>query len=131
MTISLTSGAGLSEAERLRYSRQIIVPGIGLEGQARLKHASALVVGIGGLGSPAALYLAAAGIGRLGIADPDSVEASNLQRQILHFTSDIGTAKVESAGRKLADVNPFLKIDILRDDVKAANAWKYDIEFVP
>jgi len=115
-------GPGLSEAERLRYARQIIVPGIGLDGQSKLKGAGALIVGAGGLGSPAALYLAAAGIGRLGIADPDIVEASNLQRQILHFTSDIGRTKVESARRKLADINPFLKIDVLGEPVKAANA---------
>jgi adenylyltransferase/sulfurtransferase len=113
---------GLSEAERLRYARQIIVPGVGLDGQARLKEAGVLIVGAGGLGSPTALYLAAAGIGRLGMADPDVVEASNLQRQILHFTSDIGRTKVESARRKLADINPFLEIDILGEPVKAANA---------
>jgi len=122
---------GLSEDERLRYARQIIVPGIGLDGQAKLKGAGALIVGAGGLGSPAALYLAAAGIGRLGIADPDIVEASNLQRQILHFTSDIGKAKVESARGKLADINPFLRIDIFGEPLKAANALRivkdYDV----
>ena len=112
----------LSEAERLRYARQIIVPGIGLDGQAKLKDAGALIVGAGGLGSPAALYMAAAGIGRLGIADPDIVEASNLQRQVLHFTSDIGKTKVESARRKLADINPFLRINIFGEPLKAANA---------
>lgn len=113
---------GLSEGERLRYARQIIVPGIGLEGQAKLKDAGVLIVGAGGLGSAAALYLAAAGIGRLGIADPDIVEASNLQRQILHFTSDIGKAKVESARGKLADINPWLRIDIFGELLKAGNA---------
>jgi adenylyltransferase/sulfurtransferase len=126
------SGSGaLSDAERLRFARQIIVPGIGLEGQIRLKKASVLIVGAGGLGSPAALYLAAAGVGRLGIADPDVVDVSNLQRQIIHFTSDIGTTKVESARRKLADINPFLRIDIFDEPLKAANALElvrgYDV----
>lgn len=123
--------AALTDDEWARYARQIVVPEIGREGQARLKNASALVVGAGGLGCPAALYLAASGIGRLGIIDPDTVEASNLQRQILHFTSDIGKAKVESARVKLIDVNPFLEIDAFTEPLKAANALRivkdYDV----
>jgi len=118
----LHGAAGLSEAERLRYARQIIVPGIGLEGQVKLKKAAALIVGAGGLGSPAALYMAAVGIGRLGIIDHDIVEASNLQRQILHFTSDMGKTKVESARAKLVDINPFLEVDAFIEPLKAANA---------
>lgn len=123
--------ADLSGAELLRYARQIIVPGIGLEGQVKLKKTAALIVGAGGLGSPAALYLAAVGIGRLGIIDHDIVEASNLQRQILHFTSDMGKTKVESARAKLVDINPFLEVDAFVEPLKAANALRivknYDV----
>jgi molybdopterin-synthase adenylyltransferase len=89
-----------------RYSRQIMVPDIGGKGQIHLRQARVLVIGAGGLGSPAAYYLAAAGIGTLGIIDPDKVELSNLQRQILHGSSDIGRPKVESAKNKLNDLNP-------------------------
>lgn len=123
--------AALSEAERQRYARQMIVPGIGLEGQVKLKQAAVLVVGAGGLGNPAALYLAAAGIGRLGIADPDVVEVSNLQRQILHFSSDVGRPKVASAQEKLADINPFVKIETFPESIEHANVLRiinnYDV----
>src|ERR1044071_2229930 len=99
MTIRLT-------AEQIeRYSRQIMVPDISGKGQIRLREARVLVIGAGGLGSPAAFYLAAAGIGKLGLIDPDRVELSNLQRQILHSTEEIGTAKVESARGKLGHLN--------------------------
>jgi len=122
---------GLSEDERQIYARQIIVPEIGIEGQAKLKNASVLIVGAGGLGSPAALYLAAAGVGRLGIADPDVVDESNLQRQIIHFTSDIGKKKVDSARGKLLDINPRIVIDVFPELLKAANAMEivedYDV----
>ena len=93
-----------------RYSRQIMVPDIGGKGQIHLRQARVLVVGAGGLGSPAAFYLAAAGVGTLGIVDPDKVELSNLQRQILHSTADIGRPKVESAQAKLNDLNPDVEI---------------------
>lgn len=93
-----------------RYSRQIMVPDIGGKGQLRLRQGRVLVIGAGGLGSPAALYLAAAGVGAIGIVDPDKVELSNLQRQILHATADIGRQKVESAKTKLNELNPDVEI---------------------
>ena len=123
--------SALSKDERIRFARQIIVPEIGIEGQAKLKNASVFIVGAGGLGSPVALYLAAAGIGRIGIADPDVVDESNLQRQIIHFTSDIGKKKVDSARRKLLDINPRIVIDVFPERLKAANAMEivkdYDV----
>ena len=93
-----------------RYSRQIMVPDIGGKGQLRLRQARVLVVGAGGLGSPAAFYLASAGIGTLGLVDPERVELSNLQRQILHTMADIGRHKVESAKEKLSALNPDVEI---------------------
>jgi adenylyltransferase/sulfurtransferase len=93
-----------------RYSRQIMVPDIGGKGQIHLRQAGVLIIGAGGLGSPAAFYLAAAGVGTLGIVDPDRVELSNLQRQILHATGDIGRAKVESAREKITELNPDVEI---------------------
>jgi adenylyltransferase/sulfurtransferase len=104
MTVRLTT----EQIER--YSRQIMVPDIGGNGQIHLREARVLVIGAGGLGSPAAFYLTAAGIGTLGIIDPDKVELSNLQRQILHTTADIGRPKVQSAQSKLRDLNPDVEI---------------------
>lgn len=95
-----------SDDQLLRYSRQIMLPSFGIEGQQRLAEAKVLIIGAGGLGSPAALYLAAAGVGTLLIADDDEVDLSNLQRQILHRQSDIGRPKVESARERLAGLNP-------------------------
>jgi molybdopterin-synthase adenylyltransferase len=89
-----------------RYSRQIMIPDLGGKGQIRLREARVLVIGLGGLGSPAALYLAAAGLGTLGLVDPDRVELSNLQRQILHTTPDLSQRKVESAKTKISKLNP-------------------------
>lgn len=100
----------LTEAQRLRYSRHLAIPELGEQGQAKLAAASVLVVGLGGLGSPVALYLAAAGVGRLGLLDVDVVEPSNLQRQVLHFTSDVGRPKTESAAAKLAALNPEVEL---------------------
>jgi adenylyltransferase/sulfurtransferase len=100
-----------SQDELFRYSRHLMVPEIGLEGQAKLKAASVLIVGAGGLGSPAALYLAAAGIGHIGIVDDDVVDSSNLQRQVLHGTSAVGRPKVESARERMQDLNPFIQVD--------------------
>jgi molybdopterin/thiamine biosynthesis adenylyltransferase len=101
---------GLTDEQRQRYSRHLSIPELGEEGQARLAAASVLVVGLGGLGSPVALYLAAAGVGRLGLVDVDVVETSNLQRQVLHFTNDVGRPKTESALAKLAALNPEVEL---------------------
>src|ERR1043166_4761404 len=105
-----------------RYSRQIMVPDIGGKGQIRLRESRVLVIGAGGLGSPAAFYLAAAGIGALGLIDPDRVELSNLQRQILHSATDIGSAKVESARTKLERLNPEVELQLYPTRVEADNA---------
>jgi molybdopterin/thiamine biosynthesis adenylyltransferase len=102
--------AGLNEAQRLRYSRQIRLPKIGEEGQARLLASRILVVGVGGLGSPAAMYLAAAGVGHLVLSDFDRVEASNLQRQIVHRHADVGELKAQSARANLLDLNPDIQV---------------------
>ncbi|QKQ24146.1 molybdopterin-synthase adenylyltransferase MoeB [Candidatus Ruthia endofausta] len=100
----------MNEQELLRYSRQILLPQIGVEGQKALKNATLLLIGMGGLGSPSALYLASAGIGHLIISDFDEVELSNLQRQIIHFTDDIGRKKVDSAKDKMLAINPNIKV---------------------
>jgi len=100
----------MDDAQLLRYSRQILLPQIGIDGQERLKKAKVLIIGMGGLGSPAAMYLAAAGVGQLTLCDFDVVDLSNLQRQIIHNTSDIGKIKVESARETLLALNPYIKI---------------------
>jgi adenylyltransferase/sulfurtransferase len=102
----------LSSAERLRYSRHLMIPAVGEAGQLRLKNASVLLIGTGALGSPAALYLAAAGVGRMGLVDADVVDASNLQRQILHGESWIGKSKLESAAARLREVNPHVQVEL-------------------
>lgn len=121
----------LSREEILRYSRHLLIPEVGLEGQRKLKASSALIVGTGGLGSPVALYLAAAGIGRIGLVDYDVVDASNLQRQVIHGTSAIGKLKVESARDKLVDLNPDIQVDIYNEPYTSENAMRiardYDI----
>src|ERR1700754_2752597 len=100
----------LNNDEIARYSRHLILPEVGMEGQQKLKAAKVLCVGTGGLGSPLAFYLAAAGIGTLGLVDFDVVDASNLQRQIIHSTKDIGRKKLDSAAEKLLALNPALKV---------------------
>jgi sulfur-carrier protein adenylyltransferase/sulfurtransferase len=100
----------LTNDEIARYSRHLIIPDVGMEGQERLKAAKVLLVGTGGLGSPLALYLAAAGVGTIGIVDDDVVDASNLQRQIIHGTSDIGRPKLDSAETSIKEVNPFVEV---------------------
>src|SRR5512147_2472368 len=100
-----------TEEELERYSRHIILQDIGIEGQARIREAKVLIIGAGGLGSPAALYLAAAGVGTIGIADADQVDLSNLQRQVIHFTRDVGRRKVESAAEKMQAINPKIRIE--------------------
>ncbi len=102
----------LSNEERQRYARHLSVPGVGEEGQRRLKGSSVLMIGTGGLGSPAALYLAAAGVGRIGLIDPDTVDRSNLQRQILHGESWVGKPKLESAAHRLREINPHIELEL-------------------
>jgi len=121
----------LSRDEILRYSRHLLIPEVGLEGQRRLKASSALIIGTGGLGSPVALYLAAAGIGRIGLVDYDVVDSSNLQRQVIHGTSTVGKLKVESAKAKLVDLNPDIQVDVYNEPFTSENAFRiardYDI----
>ena len=111
-----------SEAEIARYSRHILLREVGGMGQARLRAASVLIIGAGGLGSPAGLYLAAAGVGRIGLADYDQVELSNLQRQIAHTTARLGAYKVESEAAAIAALNPEVKVEAHRLRLTAANA---------
>src|SRR3989304_264700 len=100
----------LSHDEIKRYSRHLIIPEVGLAGQKKLKAASVLLIGTGGLGSPLGMYLAAAGIGRIGLVDYDVVDYTNLQRQIVHGTSNVGQLKVESAKARLLDINPDVEV---------------------
>jgi molybdopterin/thiamine biosynthesis adenylyltransferase/rhodanese-related sulfurtransferase len=111
----------LDDAQRVRYSRHVLIPEIGVTGQSRLLAASVLVVGAGGLGSPAALYLAAAGVGRLGIVDDDAVDESNLQRQVLHSTAALGEPKVESAERRVRELNPDVEVVSYQERLGADN----------
>ncbi|OGA41549.1 MAG: molybdopterin biosynthesis protein MoeB [Betaproteobacteria bacterium RIFCSPLOWO2_12_FULL_68_19] len=104
----------MNDEQLLRYSRHILLPEIGIEGQERLRAASALIVGAGGLGCPAALYLAAAGVGRLTIADPDQVDLTNLQRQVLYGTQSVGAAKVQAAQASLKALNPEVSVTPLQ-----------------
>src|SRR6476660_9851546 len=119
--LPVESPGGLDEAQRVRYSRHVLIPEIGVAGQQRLLAANVLVVGAGGLGSPAALYLAAAGIGRLGIVDDDVVDESNLQRQVLHSTAALGEPKVESAKRRVRELNPDVEVVAYRERLSADN----------
>ena len=112
----------LSHDEIRRYSRHLILPEIGVEGQKKLKAASVLLIGTGGLGSPLGVYLAAAGVGRLGIVDYDVVDESNLHRQIIHGTKDVGRLKVDSAEETLADINPFITIEKYNVPLTSENA---------
>ncbi|WP_018953308.1 HesA/MoeB/ThiF family protein [Thioalkalivibrio sulfidiphilus] len=104
----------MNDEQLLRYSRQIMLPQVEVAGQQRIMDAHALIIGAGGLGAPVALYLAAAGVGTLTLADPDIIELSNLQRQIIHHTNDIGRPKVVSAADKLAAVNPEVKVNAVQ-----------------
>lgn len=113
--------AHLTNEEKLRYARHIALPDFGEEAQERLKCGSVLVIGAGGLGSPVALYLAAAGVGRIGIADGDAVDVSNLQRQVIHSSADVGRSKVKSATEKMRALNPHVKIDGIDSFVTADN----------
>src|SRR5512142_2183204 len=111
----------LTAEQRERYSRHLLLPEVGAEGQQKLLDAKVLLLGAGGLGSPTALYLAAAGVGTLGIVDDDAVDLSNLHRQILHFSADVGRPKVESAREKLAALNPDVKVILHKTRLTAAN----------
>ena len=121
----------LSHDELLRYSRHLILPDVELDGQKRIRDARVLLVGAGGLGSPTALYLAAAGVGTLGIVDFDTVDLSNLQRQVLHGTSDVGRAKIDSARDRIVDLNPHVVVETHRTQLTSKNALgildEYDI----
>lgn len=121
----------LSHEEILRYSRHLIMPEVAMQGQRKLKAASVLMIGAGGLGSPLGLYLAAAGVGRVGIVDFDVVDFTNLQRQIIHGTSWVGKPKLESARARMLDLNPHLQVDTYAEPLSSANALKlfagYDV----
>lgn len=133
-TFTLEKGIKMEfgEEQLARYSRHIVIDEIGKKGQQKLFDARVLVIGAGGLGSPAALYLAAAGTGTLGIADPDQVELSNLQRQIMHTTDSIGTPKAESAERAVISINPYVKVNIYKTFVDKDNITEIikDYDFI-
>jgi adenylyltransferase/sulfurtransferase len=124
-------GAQLSKDEILRYSRHLIMPEVGMEGQLKLKQAKVLCIGAGGLGSPLALYLGAAGVGKLGLVDFDVVDFTNLQRQVIHGTSDVGRAKLDSARDTLLEINPHVEIAAYETRLSSDNALdifrEYDI----
>ena len=111
-----------TEQQIQRYSRHILLKDVGVEGQEKIMDARVLVVGAGGLGSPVSLYLAAAGIGTIGVVDADVVDLSNLQRQIIHFTKDLGVPKVESAKEKIQAINPDVKVETYREFLDSSNA---------
>ena len=121
----------LSHSEILRYSRHLLIPEVGLDGQRKLKASSALIIGTGGLGSPVSLYLAAAGVGRIGLVDYDVVDFSNLQRQVIHGSSNLGQLKVESARSRMLDINPDIQVDTFNQVFTSENAFRiaqdYDI----
>src|SRR5713101_4457234 len=112
----------LSKEEILRYSRHLIMPEVGMEGQLKLKQAKVLMVGAGGLGAPLGLYLAASGVGRIGIVDFDVVDFTNLQRQVIHGTKDVGRKKLDSAADAMLDINPYMRIDKFDAALSSENA---------
>jgi molybdopterin/thiamine biosynthesis adenylyltransferase/rhodanese-related sulfurtransferase len=120
--LNVQQNSDLSREEVLRYSRHLLIPEVGLAGQRKLKASSVLVIGTGGLGSPVAMYLAAAGVGRIGLVDYDIVDFSNLQRQIIHGTSKLGKLKVESAKERILDINPSVQVDVFNVPFTSANA---------
>ncbi len=130
-TGTMTPTAQLSKDEILRYSRHLIMPEVGMEGQLKLKQAKVLCIGAGGLGSPLALYLGAAGVGKLGLVDFDVVDFTNLQRQVIHGTSDVGRTKLESARDTLLEINPNVEIETFETRLSSDNALdifrEYDI----
>ena len=124
--------ADLSIDEVRRYSRHLIIPDVGMDGQKRLKNAKVLAVGAGGLGSPVLMYLAAAGVGTLGIVEFDTVDESNLQRQIIHGQSDIGRSKAESARDSVREINPLVQVNVHEMRLDSTNVMElfaqYDLE---
>ncbi len=114
--------ATLSDEEISHYARHLLLPEVGMEGQRKLKSASALIVGVGGLGSPIALYLAAAGVGRIGLVDFDRVEDSNLQRQIIHSAAGIGSFKVDTAKQRMLGLNPHITVETFNEPFNPSNA---------
>ncbi len=130
-TATVPAATDLSPEEIKRYSRHLIMPEVGMDGQRRLKASSVLCIGAGGLGSPAAMYLAAAGVGRIGIVDFDVVDFSNLQRQLLHGTPDVGRSKLESARTRLDALNPHVQVDTYETALSSENALElfkpYDV----
>src|SRR3989442_7294901 len=131
-TMSVTFDPVAARAERIsltaqevaRYSRHLIMPEVALEGQKRLKASRILLIGAGGLGSPLALYLAAAGVGRIGLVDFDVVDFSNLQRQVLHGTPDVGRPKLQSAKDRLKAINPEVIVDLFETKITSQNALR-------
>lgn len=127
----MTDGFNFTEEQIERYARQIILPEIGGKGQSKLLSSRVLIVGMGGLGSPVALYLTAAGVGRIGIVDSDQVDRSNLQRQVIHFTEDLGSGKLDSAYRKMVAMNPDIEVATYPLRLNASNALEilqhYDV----
>src|SRR5213080_3781104 len=121
--------AGLSKEEILRYSRHLIMPEVGMEGQLKLKNAKVLLIGTGGLGAPLGLYLAAAGVGKLGLVDFDVVDSTNLQRQVTFGTSDVGKPKSEAARARLANLNPDIQIQSFETQLTSANALELFKDF--
>ena len=128
---TMTMSRHLSPEQRERYARHLVLPDVGADGQEKLLKSSVLVVGAGGLGSPALMYLAAAGVGRIGIVDNDKVSSSNLQRQIIHSTSSIGSAKVKSASNRISELNPDIVIEEIEEKLTSENSIqiisKYDV----
>ncbi|MBZ5511887.1 MAG: molybdopterin-synthase adenylyltransferase MoeB [Acidobacteriia bacterium] len=121
-TITQLEPVTLSKEEILRYSRHLIMPEVGMDGQTKLKAAKVLCIGAGGLGSPLALYLAAAGVGTLGVVDFDVVDFTNLQRQIIHSTADVGRPKLDSAAEKIKAINPYVEVRPFETRLTSANA---------
>ncbi len=120
--IASPEAATLSNDEILRYSRHLIMPEVGMEGQLKLKQAKVLMIGTGGLGAPLGLYLAAAGIGKIGMVDFDVVDMTNLQRQVIHGTADIGRPKLDSAAERMNDINPYVEIEKFNTRLSSENA---------
>jgi adenylyltransferase/sulfurtransferase len=126
---TISQAATLSNDEVLRYSRHLIMPEVGMEGQLKLKAAKVLCIGAGGLGSPLALYLAAAGVGTLGVVDFDVVDYTNLQRQVIHTTADVGRKKLESAAEKVKAINPFIQLRPFETRLTSENALEIFRDF--